>query len=108
MRIKICGITSLNDALLAAELGASALGFNFYEHSSRYIAPHLAADIIKQLPSNIATVGIFVNASLETIQTTIDSSHIQIAQLHGDEDIELCRAISVPVIKAVRPKQRLT
>jgi phosphoribosylanthranilate isomerase len=103
MRIKICGITNLGDALFAVELGASALGFNFYPKSPRYITPDKAADIIKDLPSHIATVGIFVNPTFDDVRASIDASHIQIAQLHGDESITFCWDINVPVIKAIRP-----
>lgn len=102
VRIKVCGITKLEDALVAAELGADALGFIFYKKSKRYIDPEKAAGIVAQLPPFISTVGVFVNQDLDQIQTVRETAGIDAVQLHGDETPELCSKIPPRVIKAIR------
>jgi phosphoribosylanthranilate isomerase len=94
MRVKICGITNLEDALLAVEAGADALGFNFYRRSPRFITPVDARRIIERLPISILTVGIFVNEeSPETVTRIADEACVGAVQLHGDETQEFCRAL---------------
>ncbi len=100
-RIKICGITRKQDALAAAELGADALGFVFYENSPRYIAPPAAAAIIGALPPFVNAVGLFVNASQTAINETLAVCPLDILQLHGDESPEFCAAQARRVIKSV-------
>jgi phosphoribosylanthranilate isomerase len=102
--IKVCGITSLEDALGAIDAGADALGFNFYPPSPRYIAPEDARGIIEQLPSGVLTVGVFVNEALpETVAQTADETRVGAVQLHGDESTEYCHALrDYYVIKALR------
>ena len=85
MMVKICGITNADDALAAAAAGATALGFNFYPPSPRYIQPEEAARIIERLPREIWKVGVFVNASLEEIARIQQIAALDVAQLHGDE-----------------------
>ncbi|TLS68154.1 phosphoribosylanthranilate isomerase [Mariprofundus erugo] len=100
-RIKICGITRLNDALDAVRLGADALGFVFYKRSPRYIDPLAAAAIIRQLPPFVATVGLFVNASQQEIESVLGCCPLSDIQLHGDESPEFCAAFPRRVMKAV-------
>ena len=97
--IKICGITSLDDAHAAVAAGADALGFNFYKPSPRYITPESAREIIDTLPDFILTVGVFVNEeSPEAVRAIANRSGVKAIQLHGDESPEYCRALN-PVIK---------
>lgn len=104
VRLKVCGITSLEDARAAVDCGAEFLGFNFYRKSPRYISPEAARSIIEQLPSEITTVGIFVNeAQPEDVVEILAKSGAQLAQLHGDEDAAYCEAVGAEqVIKALR------
>lgn len=104
IKLKVCGITSLEDAHAAIECGAEFLGFNFYPKSPRYIAPETARAIIEQLPSEITTVGIFVNeAQPQDVLEILQASGAQLAQLHGDEDAAYCEAVGAErVIKALR------
>ena len=85
MILKVCGITTLDDALLSIEAGANALGFNFYPPSPRYVTPEAAAAIVKALPADVLRVGVFVNESSERVLSTVRECGLDIAQLHGDE-----------------------
>lgn len=108
MKIKICGITNLDDALTAADLGADALGFNFYKKSPRYIEPEKAADIIAQLPPIIMPIAVFVNEREERIREVQKTTCIQTIQLHGDESPEFCSRFGARVIKAFQVKDKET
>lgn len=104
--VKICGITNLDDALLAVKFGAGQLGFNFYARSPRYILPELARPIITDLPENVSIVGVFVNETIERIIETAKIARLDAIQLHGDEDLNFADDLSVRlgigVIKAFR------
>jgi len=101
VRVKICGITNLDDAMAAVDFGADALGFVFFKESPRYISCRNAASIIKRLPSFITTVGLFVNEDQEQIENIVAISGIDVIQLHGEEPPERCIFMK-RVIKAVR------
>jgi phosphoribosylanthranilate isomerase len=104
IRLKVCGVTSLEDARAAIDCGAEYLGFNFYAKSSRYIAPASARAIIEQLPSDIISVGVFVNESRpEDVAEILRVSAARMAQLHGDESPGYCERVGAErVIKALR------
>lgn len=104
VKVKICGITNLEDALLAVEAGADALGFVFFRESPRHIFPEQAAGIIKNLPPFVQTVGLFVNEEPGTVNATADQCGLDLVQLHGDETPEFCRGVKRRVIKAFRVK----
>jgi len=101
--VKICGITNLDDALVAIDAGADALGFNFYKPSPRYIAPEAARDIIGQLPESILTVGVFVNEqSPQSVKDLARRASVTAIQLHGDESPDYCRNLAdYKIIKAL-------
>ncbi len=101
-RIKICGITSQEDALAAVDAGADALGFVFYPPSPRAVAPALVAEIIRALPPFVMTVGLFVNADRRLIESTMDNCCLDLIQLHGDEAPQACLFAGRRVIKALR------
>jgi phosphoribosylanthranilate isomerase len=104
MRVKICGITNLEDALLAAALGADALGFVFYPPSPRFIYPGDAADIIAQLPPFVTTVGVFVDEEVEAVRHVVKRLGLDRVQLHGQETPDYCRRLGRRAIKALRVK----
>ncbi|HXH64835.1 MAG TPA: phosphoribosylanthranilate isomerase [Mariprofundaceae bacterium] len=100
-RIKVCGITRRQDALLAAELGADAVGFVFYDKSPRYLAPEKAAAIVRALPPFVSAVGLFVNPTQDQIDAALTHCPLDVLQLHGDESPEFCEAQHRRVVKAV-------
>jgi phosphoribosylanthranilate isomerase len=108
-KVKICGITNYEDAVMALDLGADMLGFNFFQDSPRFIPLQEAADIVRRLPGYAELVGVFVNASMETIRSAISECYLDWVQLHGDETPAFCQGMgsdTVKVIKALRVKER--
>ncbi|WP_428035114.1 phosphoribosylanthranilate isomerase [Amphritea sp.] len=101
-RVKICGITRLEDALAAIDAGADALGFVFYPPSPRYVEPAVAEVIIKQLPPFVSTVALFVNESPEQVRAVLDQTGINLLQFHGDESPDYCEQFNHPYFKALR------
>jgi phosphoribosylanthranilate isomerase len=104
VHVKICGITSLEDAQVAADAGADAIGFVFYPPSRRYVTPEQAGRIIQTLPPFVTTVGLFVDMALDTVNDLAVRCGLDRIQLHGRETPEFCRQVTRPVIKAIRIK----
>jgi phosphoribosylanthranilate isomerase len=101
-RVKVCGITTSEDALRAVDLGVDALGFVFYPKSPRYITPPEAAEIIRGLPPFVASVGVFVDCPSEQIDAIASACALTAIQLHGSEAPDFCERFRVKVIKAFR------
>jgi phosphoribosylanthranilate isomerase len=100
VRVKVCGITNLEDALASVDAGAHALGFNFYRRSPRYVEPARAREIVERLPPD---VGVFVNEDCEAVARIVEESGVGAAQLHGDESPAYCVALKgLRLIKALR------
>lgn len=107
-KVKICGITNLEDARVSISAGCNALGFVFYKKSPRYITPQKARDIIKQIPKNIIKVGVFVNARERIIKQIAKFCGLDILQFHGNESPEFCKKFKgYKVIKAFRVKNKI-
>lgn len=107
VRIKICGITNLEDALEIAGLKPGALGFVFYKKSPRYIEPQKAKEIILQIPESIKKVGVFVNEREGRIKRIARELKLDMLQLHGDESPEFCKRFrNYKVIKGIRVKNK--
>jgi len=102
MRIKICGITNLEDALLSIKAGADALGFVFYKPSPRYISPEDALEIIEQLPPFVERVGLFVNENAKRVNKISKDAKISLAQIHFDAQKEFYEQLEIAHIKVVR------
>ncbi|MDX1808882.1 MAG: phosphoribosylanthranilate isomerase [Sulfurospirillaceae bacterium] len=105
-KVKICGITNLEDALSAIKHGADALGFVFYEKSPRYIKPEIAGEIIKKLPPFVEKVGLFVNVSAQTVNEYAKIARLTLAQIHFHADVTFYRSLDVPHLKVVRANCR--
>ena len=99
--VKVCGLTRVADAVLAADLGASAIGFVFWEKSPRFVTPSVAARIRSALPDHVSVVGVFVNASLARIEEVKTEVGLTGIQLHGEETSGLCESLAGEVIRAV-------
>ena len=104
VRIKICGITTVDDALDAAAAGADAIGLNFYPRSKRYLDIDAARPISLSMPSGLTRVGVFVNATADDISTIVEQVELDCVQLHGDEPPELIAQLPrrISVIRAYR------
>ncbi len=104
IKVKICGLTNLEDALAAAEAGADAFGFVFYPKSPRCVKSKTVKEIIRQMPPYVTTVGVFANASADEILDVMDECGLDIAQLQGDEPPSVCERLGSKAIKAIRVK----
>ena len=103
-RIKICGITRSEDALVCAQAGADAIGLVFYPPSPRHVVAAQAAVIARALPPFVTTVGLFVNPGAEQVEAVLSEVHLDMLQFHGDEPPEFCASFGVPYLKAIRVK----
>ena len=99
-KIKICGVTNIEDAMVIAELGADALGFVFAP-SKRRVSPEVAKEIIEKLPPFITTVGVFMDTLMDEVHQIADYTGIDVVQLHGNEPPEYCDGLKKKVIKRI-------
>ena len=104
VKVKVCGMTSLKDALVAVEGGADAVGFIFYKKSPRSVTMKTVREIVLELPPFVDTVGVFVDETAEQVNKIADYCNLDIIQLHGDESPTFCKKIRRKVIKAFRIK----
>ncbi len=107
-RVKICGLTRLEDVLFSVKAGADALGFVFYPKSPRYVSPDFVKEVISIIPPFVTTVGLFINASKNEVKDIAKYTGITLLQFHGDESVETCSMIAeevrMPFIRAYRIK----
>ena len=103
-RVKICGITRVEDALAAAQSGADAIGLVFYQHSPRHVSIEQAAKLAAVLPPFVSVVGLFVNAANSLVCEVLAGVQLDLLQFHGDETPEYCAQFAMPYLKAIRVK----
>ncbi|PCD00282.1 phosphoribosylanthranilate isomerase [Halopseudomonas pelagia] len=104
VRIKICGITRIEDALAAARAGADAIGLVFYPASPRAVSPTVARQIIRALPPFVTSVGLFVDASATEVHQVLAEAPLDVLQFHGNEPAEFCNQFGRPYLKVLRVK----
>ncbi len=103
-RVKVCGITRIEDGVGAARLGVDAIGFVFYPLSPRYVQAERARDIAAAIPPFVSSVGLFVNADAAKVLKVLCTTRLDYLQFHGDESPEYCAQFGVPFLKAIRVK----
>ena len=101
-RVKICGITRVEDGIAAARAGTDAIGFVFFARSPRNVNPKQVALIIRELPPFITKVGLFVDATVDDVSAVLGNVHLDMLQFHGEESPEFCEQFGLPWLKAVR------
>ena len=105
-KVKICGVTNLEDAMLVTNIGADFVGFNFYPESPRKISEKLCKEIVQKLPPFIVPAGVFVDEEIEALKKTAKKCSLKMIQLHGSESPEYCKQVAaetgIPVMKAFR------
>lgn len=101
-RVKICGITRVEDALCAVQHGADAIGLVFYPPSPRNVSVAQANEIVQQIPAFVSVVGLFVNADIKDIKKVLSYLSLDLLQFHGDETPEDCSQFGLPYLKAIR------
>lgn len=104
VRVKVCGITRLEDAQAAIAAGVDALGFVFYPPSPRYISPAAAAALIKKLPPFVSVIGLVVNPTREEVEQLLATTPLDMLQFHGEETNDFCQQFNFPWIKAIAMK----
>jgi phosphoribosylanthranilate isomerase len=107
IRVKICGITRLEDAMAAVHHGADAIGFILWPQSERYISPEKAGQIVRYLPPFVQAVGVFVNPDKSWVKTASTAARLDLLQFHGDESPDFCNQFYLSYIKAVRVRRGL-
>lgn len=107
VRVKVCGITRVEDALSAIKFGADAIGFVFWPKSARYVTPEQAQKITAEIPAFISIVGVYVNPTPDWVEETAQAANLTLCQFHGDESAEFCEQFSLPYIKAIRVREGL-
>jgi len=105
-KVKICGITNVEDYLAAASLGTDFAGFVFYRSSPRYISPRFVQNLSKHFSLPVKKVGVFVNESIENIKKIYNETGLDIVQLHGDESPDFCGELGLPFWKVIRVRNR--
>jgi len=105
-RVKICGITNLEDALVAIEAGADALGFVFYEKSPRFVTPDVVKEIVDKLPPFVERVGLFVNCEAAEVNQIMRDCNLSLAQIHFDAPEAFYDALEIKYIKVIRAKSK--
>ena len=105
VRVKVCGITRVEDALAAARHGADAIGFVFWDQSARSVAPAQAREIASRLPPFVSTVGVYVDPSPEWVEETAVTAGLSLLQFHGEELPDFCSQFRLPYIKALRVRE---
>lgn len=106
MRVKICGITNLEDALICIDAGVDALGFVFYENSPRYIDPKEVKDIIKLLPPFVERVGLFVNCEADFVNSVMSDCELSLAQIHFEANEEFFKHLRCKYLRVIRAKSK--
>lgn len=106
-RVKICGLTSVDDALLAVQNGADAIGLVFYEPSPRSVTLEQAAAIAKAIPAFVTKTALFVNPATEYVQTVLEHVSVDLLQFHGDESAAFCAQFNRSYIKAIRMREEV-
>ncbi len=104
VKVKVCGMTNLNDVQVAVEAGTDAVGFIFYKKSPRFVNVKTVREIVSELPPFVNAVGVFVNETADQINKIADRCNLDRVQLHGDESPTFCKKIRRRVIKAFRVK----
>ncbi len=107
VRVKVCGITRVEDALSAIIYGADAIGFVFWPKSARYVTPEQARQIAAKIPAFISIVGVYVDPTPEWVQQTTQAANLTLCQFHGDESAAFCEQFALPYIKAIRVREGL-
>ena len=105
LKVKICGITNLEDATVAVEAGADALGFMFYEPSPRHVTVEKVAEIVRELPTWVLKVGVFVNPDPDLVMSALGNCALNMLQFHGEESPDFCASFGVMSMKAFRVKE---
>ena len=107
VRVKICGITSVEDALVAVSAGADAIGLVFYPESPRYVTVATATKIAASVGPFVTVVGLFVDATSAEVERVVESVSLHLLQFHGNETVEFCESFQRPYLKALRMRPEL-